>query len=57
MLFMGFVAYFHALSHSDVCFVLSVCALEKEMSWSFAAGPKPMRRQSAAALMSVPLRE
>ena len=57
VLFIGVVACFHAPSHSNVSCALPLCALEKEMICFFDAGPKPMRRQSAADLMSVPHHE
>ena len=57
MWLMNFVACFHVSSQSTVPQASSSCARESEISCSLEAGPNPMRRQSAAALMSVPHHE
>ena len=57
MWLMNFVACFHASSQSTVPHASSLYARESKVICSLEAGPRPMRRQSAAALMSAPLHE
>ena len=54
---MSLVACFHVSSQSTVPHVSSSCVSESEISCSLEAVPKPMRRQSAAALMRAPHHE
>ena len=57
MWLMSLVACFHVLSQSTVSHTSSSCVRENEISCSLEAGSRPMRRQSAAALISAPHRE